>query len=131
MKKYSKQRELILDTLRNRKDHPTVDMLYQDLKPIMPNIGIATIYRNISELYEEGQIKKIKCKEGPDRYDGNEIQHIHFECEGCQQIFDIEVSKEEAKIISNELEKLTKTINAKYDNNEIWLSGLCSNCKNN
>ena len=106
-------------------------MLYQDLKPIMPNIGIATIYRNVSELCEEGKINKIKCKEGPDRYDGNEIKHIHFECDSCHQIFDIEVKEDEESKINNHFKKLTKTINAKYDDKEIWLSGLCSKCRNN
>ena len=46
MKKYSRQRELILNSLRNRTDHPTADVLYKDLKNDMPAIGIATVYRN-------------------------------------------------------------------------------------
>ena len=54
MKKYSKQRELILDSLRKRKDHPTAERLYLDLKKEMPELGIATVYRNLSDLCEEG-----------------------------------------------------------------------------
>ena len=81
MKKYSKQRELIINSLKNRTDHPTADMLYIDLKKEMPNLGIATVYRNLVELCEEGVIIKIKSKNGPDRYDGNTMPHVHFECE--------------------------------------------------
>ena len=46
MKKYSRQREVILESIKMRRDHPTVDMLYEDLKLQMPNIGIATMYQN-------------------------------------------------------------------------------------
>ena len=62
MKKYSKQRELILDSLKNRTDHPTAETLYRDLKDKMPEIGIATVYRNLSTLCEEGKINKLKSK---------------------------------------------------------------------
>ena len=80
MKKYSRQRELILQSLKNRMDHPTAEMLYTDLKEQMPEIGIATIYRNLSDLCEAGEIIKIKSQIGPDRFDGNKKEHIHFEC---------------------------------------------------
>ena len=71
MKKFSKQRELILNSLKSRKDHPTAETLFWDLKKEMPNLGIATIYRNLQNLYKEGEIAKIKTKDGIDRYDGN------------------------------------------------------------
>ena len=41
MKKYSRQRELILNSLKSRMDHPTAEILYADLKKQMPEIGIA------------------------------------------------------------------------------------------
>ena len=91
MKKYSRQREVILESIKMRRDHPTVDMLYEDVKLQMPNIGIATIYRNVSELCNCGQIRKIKCEDGVYRYDGNEENHIHFECNNCHKIFDIKL----------------------------------------
>lgn len=63
MKRYSKQRELILRVLQNRIDHPTADMLYSDLKNEMPDIGIATVYRNLSDLCEaRRQLLKIRHK---------------------------------------------------------------------
>ena len=80
MKKYSRQRELVLNSLRNRTDHPTAEILYNDLKNEMPGIGIATIYRNLAELCESGSITKIKSNTGADRYDGKIEPHIHFEC---------------------------------------------------
>ena len=50
MEKYSRQREMILQSLRNRVDHPTAETLYEDIKAKMPEIGVATVYRDLSDL---------------------------------------------------------------------------------
>lgn len=129
MKKYSKQRELILQSLKNRMDHPTAEMLYTDLKAQMPEIGIATVYRNLSDLCEMGEIIKIKSQIGPDRFDGNKKEHIHFECNECHEIEDIYIHKEQNIKINDEIKKLSKNIGAECKNANIWLTGLCKKCK--
>lgn len=129
MKKYSRQRELILQSLKNRMDHPTAEMLYTDLKEQMPEIGIATIYRNLSDLCEAGEIIKIKSQIGPDRFDGNKKEHIHFECNKCHEIEDIFINEGKSKKIDNEIKKLSEDIGAECENANIWLTGLCKKCK--
>lgn len=129
MKKYSKQRELILNSLRNRTDHPTAEKLYLDLKNEMPELGIATVYRNLSDLCEEGQIIKIKTTSGPDRFDGNTMPHIHFECKECGDIMDIVLFENEVKQLDNDLKNFAKQINAVVEGSEITITGLCKKCK--
>ena len=129
MKKYSRQRELILNSLRNRMDHPTAEILYTDLKSQMPEIGIATVYRNLAELCENGDIIKIKSKSGPDRYDGNIEPHIHFECNNCHEIYDIEMQSTATKKVENEIRRLAEDIGAEYSNSSISIDGLCKKCK--
>ena len=129
MKKYSKQRELILQSLRNRVDHPTADMLYADIKNQMPEIGIATVYRNLADLYESGEIAKLKCSIGPDRFDGNMTSHIHFECEECHEIYDIMIQDTQTKKIENEIMRLSENIGAQCKSSQISLMGLCKKCK--
>lgn len=129
MKKYSKQRELILNSLKSRKDHPTAEKLYLDLKSKMPEIGIATVYRNLSDLCEEGLIIRIKTSFGPDRFDGNTMPHIHFECKECGDITDIVLFEEQVKQLDNDLKDFAKQINAEVDGSEITITGLCKKCK--
>lgn len=129
MKKYSRQRELILNSLKNRMDHPTAEILYADLKKQMPEIGIATVYRNLAELCESGNIVKIKSKSGADRYDGNVEPHIHFECNNCHEIYDIEMQSSATKKIDNELIRLAEDIGAQYSNSSIYIDGFCKKCK--
>ena len=47
--KYSRQRESIKEFLRSRTDHPTADVVYENMKLIYPNISLGTVYRNLWE----------------------------------------------------------------------------------
>lgn len=130
MKRYSKQREIILESLKNRKDHPTAEKLFTDLKQQMPELGIATVYRNLIDLCKEEEIVKVKSKIGPDRYDGNKAKHIHFECKECGEITDLYLTQEQIDQINSNMKNLSNAEEAEYENFEIYLTGICKKCKN-
>ena len=58
--KYSRQRDLILKALRENVVHPTADFIYTVLKEKEPNLSLATVYRNLNLLANEGIIRKIE-----------------------------------------------------------------------
>ena len=131
MERYSKQRELILNVLKERKDHPTAEMLYNDIIKIMPTIGIATVYRNLAALYESGQILKIETKQGEsDRFDGNIMPHIHFQCLECNEIQDIFLNNDDNNKLNDKLKEFANIINAEVTSSKIILNGKCEKCKN-
>ncbi len=131
MERYSKQRELILNVLKERKDHPTAEMLYNDIIKIMPTIGIATVYRNLAALYESGQILKIETKQGEsDRFDGNLMPHLHFQCLECNEIQDIFLDESDNDKLNEKLKEFAKMINAEVTSSKILLKGTCEKCKN-
>ena len=130
MERYSKQREIILEVLKNRKDHPTAEMLYNEIAQKMPGIGIATVYRNLASLYKTGKIQKIETMQGEaDRFDGDLRPHIHYECSKCNEIYDIFLDEEENTELNDKLTELTKIINADFTSSKIVLKGLCQKCK--
>lgn len=132
MERYSKQRELILNVLKERNDHPTAEMLYNDIIKIMPTIGIATVYRNLAALYESGQILKIETKQGEsDRFDGNLTPHLHFQCLECNEIQDIFLDDLENEQLNDKLKEFANIINAEVTSSKILLKGKCEKCKNN
>ncbi len=45
--KYSRQREAVREFLMTRKDHPTAEVIYQNLRMTYPRISLGTVYRNI------------------------------------------------------------------------------------
>ena len=48
------QREFILKNVLLRKDHPTAEKIYEDVREAIPNISLGTVYRNLNLLTEEG-----------------------------------------------------------------------------
>ena len=89
--KYSRQREAILQFLMTRKDHPTADAVYANIRKEFPNISLGTVYRNLSLLTELGEIIKIPT-EGADRFDARVAPHNHFICKSCGRVMDIMIS---------------------------------------
>lgn len=87
--KFSRQRQAIIDYLMSTKEHPTADMVYANVKKLYPNISLGTVYRNLNRLADEGQLFRLGCVDGSERFDGNTLPHYHFLCKDCKQIIDL------------------------------------------
>ena len=81
VKRYSRQRELIYQALCATEEHPTADMVYQWLKPENPNLSLATVYRNLNLLADEGIITRMPFP--VERYDAETKPHPHLRCHKC------------------------------------------------
>ena len=121
---YSKQREIILDTLKNNVVHPSADYLYNKVHEIEPNISKGTLYRNLNLLAQEGVIKKIDGLENASHFDHNAHEHYHFICEKCKQIFDID--KSAIGVLTNE--NFPSDFQITW--HDILFRGICPNCLN-
>ncbi len=123
---YSRQREIIFDTLRRHAVHPTAERLYNIIKGEQPdsNIGIATVYRNLRRMANSGSIKKISGLEEAEHFDHNTYTHYHFLCKKCNRVFDID-SKVAPEIIENTQKETGFIINS-YD---IVFHGICKDCQ--
>lgn len=120
---YSRQREVILQTLKSNVVHPTAEYLYSILKEKEPNISLATLYRNLNQLSCSGVIKKIDGLENSSHYDHNIQEHYHFICDECKRVFD--VSFDVAPDIVHKTEEKTGFIVKKHD---IIFNGICKEC---
>ena len=89
----SRQRDAILNQISDRTDHPTAEMLYLELKGDMPNLSLATVYRNLSQLESWGDVQRVS-NEGSTRYDFNTTPHSHFICTRCGAVSDIDCDVE-------------------------------------
>lgn len=124
---YSRQREIILDTLKRNAVHPTADRLLEIIKEEQPdsNIGIATVYRNLRKLADLGNIKRISGLEDSEHFDHNIHTHYHFLCNECRRVFDVE--EDIAPEIIKNTQKQTGFIISDYD---IVFHGTCKECQN-
>ncbi len=121
--KHSTQRDAILNELCSRKDHPTADELYWALRRTMPNISMGTVYRNLSLLTDNGQIRRITCG-GADRFDATTDNHYHLQCTECGRVIDIEMPVMES--LEREVENI---LNAAVLTHHLNFIGICENCK--
>ncbi len=86
---YSKQRELVLNKLNECMSHPTADELYSMLNAENAGVSLATVYRNLNQLAENGMAIKLHMPEGADRFDGTLAEHFHLVCEACGAVVDV------------------------------------------
>ena len=120
--KYSKQRELVLNTIRSSTVHPTAEMIYDSLKKDNPELSLGTVYRNLAQLTRHGMICRIGMPDSGDRYDANTMDHSHLVCQSCGKIVDIPLDKH---AILNRAESESGC--SVYDCETIF-RGLCREC---
>lgn len=89
--KYSRQRQLIKDFLMTRKDHPTADVVYMNVRQQFPSISLGTVYRNLTLLADMGEINRLRVGDGVDHFDADTSKHYHFVCSKCGQVVDLKM----------------------------------------
>ena len=121
--KYSKQREALLTLLRSTRSHPSADWLYENLRKEFPNISLGTVYRNLAQLAENGDILKISTSANKEHFDGFVHRHFHFVCNKCDKIYDVDLDGMD-EIKNQAAEKL----NADIEDYSLIFYGICENC---
>lgn len=122
--KYSKQRELILKTLQDNPIHPTADEIYQLLRCELPTISLGTVYRNLNQLSESGEVMKITGLDGSVHFDHNTHKHYHFICNKCNKVYDIP-----AELVPNIMTTVAEQTGMHISECELVLKGLCRDCQ--
>ncbi|WP_331446123.1 transcriptional repressor [Natranaerobius thermophilus] len=95
-KRMTKQRKIILNVLKNTKSHPTADWVYDQVREVLPNISLGTVYRNLKVLKEMGEIMELDFGSTYSRFDGNPHNHYHFVCNDCERVYDIDMPTDES-----------------------------------
>ena len=125
MEKNFKKRTAILSFLRQTKDHPSAEMVFNHLKPEIPDLSLGTVYRNLSMFKAQGEIISLGTVNGVERFDGNVEPHVHFVCNGCAAVADlpqIQVPEELNRQVNEATGGQVETCNLTF-------TGLCKDCK--
>ncbi len=94
--KYSRQREAIKSFLMTRKDHPTADVVYENVRKEFPNISLGTVYRNLTLLSDMGELLRLRVGDGMDHFDADTSPHYHFICHKCGSVIDLDIDSLES-----------------------------------
>ena len=121
--RYSKQRNAIWNCIKDRKDHPTADTIYQIVRKEQPKISLGTVYRNLVLLRDMGQLTTVDVGDGLIHFDPNVGSHSHFVCSSCGNIIDIaEAPPEEFR------RKMQKAFPGRINSCEMLFRGVCLSC---
>ncbi|HYB98683.1 MAG TPA: transcriptional repressor [Candidatus Limnocylindrales bacterium] len=82
------QRRVIYRCLAESLDHPTAEAVYLRVKPHLPKVSLATVYRNLKLFAEAGIIDEVATGSSLARYDANQDQHHHLICKSCGSVAD-------------------------------------------
>lgn len=91
MKRNTAQRTIILNTVLNTHNHPSVEWIYEQVQNILPHVSLGTVYRNLNSLKEEGLIREVVLDGQKSYFDGNVMPHAHFVCDVCGTITDVQL----------------------------------------
>ena len=127
MRKFSRQRDIVLEILKKSYAHPTANEVFLEAREIDKNISLGTVYRNLDLLCADGIIEKISTPIGKDRYDLKKSEHSHAICEKCGKVFDFVSYANLTKIKKEVLSQTELSVNI----DEIRIMGLCKECKKN
>lgn len=120
----TRQKKVIVDILRNTKTHPTADWIYEQARKEIPGLSLGTVYRNLNILKEAGEILELNYGSTYSHYDGNPVNHYHFHCNVCGNIYDIDLPKE-CKIVTDNCNIEGHQVNS----HRLELYGTCRQCR--
>lgn len=122
--KYSRQREMIKEFLMTRKDHPTADVVYMNVRQQNPNISLGTVYRNLTLLADIGEINRLRLGDGVDHFDADTSPHYHFVCTECGKVMDLQMKN------LNEIETLAgANFDGRITGHITYFYGICGHCE--
>lgn len=88
----------------------------------VPALGLATVYRNLKQLMQAGEIQTVELPGEPPRYEmAHHGHHHHFRCTACDRVFDIHDCP-------GDMQRLAPR-GFKVDSHDLTLYGRCGDCR--
>lgn len=119
----TKQRKVILQTVKKLGCHPTAEQIYYAVRKKLPRTSLSTVYRNLGVLVDQGEIVTVKGTGREIHYDHNIMEHNHIQCSICGMVSDVNIDTLDINTLKydNVSDFIVKGIN-------LSLIGICPEC---
>ena len=124
--KHTGQRDTILRTFLETRDHLSTDELYRLVKKQDDGIGFTTVYRTLKLLAECGLASEVAFNDGIARYEHqyNRRNHHHMVCTECGS---------SVEFFSTDIERIEREIGRKHKylttRHTFQIYGVCGQCQ--
>ena len=129
--KVTSQRLAILGALlAHPQQHLTAEDIYELVRKDWPDIGLATVYRNIQLLSDMNLIDSLNLNDGFVRYEigdeghGEHHHHHHMICQHCGKVM---VFQED--LLEDLEERIFQETGFSVSDHEVKLYGICEECR--
>ncbi len=122
--RHTAQRAAIYRYLRSVTTHPTADEIFTQVREVLPDISLATVYKALEAFVEAGVARKLTLGGGPARYDGRTDDHDHVRCLKCGMVRDV-VGAHDTEMIQG----LRSDDGFEIIDYRLELIGYCPNCR--
>jgi len=120
------QRLAVLGNLEGRRDHPTAEQIYQEVREAMPAISFNTVYKTLEVFCQKGLIIKVNPLHEVARYDIDTEHHCHLICRNCHFIVDLPDELAETPPLPEEVQA-----GFRLERHSLIFWGLCPQCQKN
>jgi len=123
-KALTKQREAVLQVIRESENHLTASEIYEAARRRLPSISYATVYNSLKYLKDGGLVNEISFGNGASRYDRETERHDHALCTECGKLVDFDLT-----VTSDLVRAAVRKTRFKPETIHLTLRGLCPDCK--
>ena len=119
------QREMIINAVAHNPQHITAEEISERLQEHTQAINIATVYRTLDLLWQEGFACRNDLSEGKIVYATFQHgPHIHLVCRKCNRIIDADV-----KVLNSLRDNLISNYQFRPNLDHISIFGICADCQ--
>ncbi|PHR28798.1 MAG: transcriptional repressor [Desulfotalea sp.] len=121
------QRLAIFKILANSVGHPSAEAIHGALLDNHPTMSLATVYKTLTLLKQEGEVLELQFSDLGNRYDGNKpYPHPHVICTGCGTIVDPSLLD-----LDDITKKMMNETGFKIVAHRLDFYGICPECQKN
>ena len=117
----TQQRIAVYGYLIDHSTHPTADTIYHALAREYPTFSRTTIYNSLRALIEARLIRPVLIDAEEQRFDGNPLDHGHFKCVRCGEIYDFDL---DAPVLR---QMCPPGFRAEIQ--DVYYTGVCADCE--
>jgi Fur family transcriptional regulator, ferric uptake regulator len=121
VERLTRQRAALQAAIAAAKRPLSVEELLEHARGAVPDMSMATVYRNLKLMTEEGSAHAVSLPGEPPRYEAaGHGHHHHFRCRACNRVFDVHACP-------GDLSGLAPA-GFVVDDHDLTLYGRCADC---